>query len=161
MKKLLIVRSASFQQLDLNLKAIEKKYKDYEIDILTHEHGVKLAEKYNNIHNIYVYPYKESFKKGNKVKEIENIKFDVVIVPVTNISGAGFFNVFKYALSINSDKIIMCNVISEFKDRDRLSIYIMELSSFVFKILSGFFTCLFGIVSVPFLIFKLRAAKKK
>ncbi|URZ00931.1 hypothetical protein [Clostridium felsineum] len=161
MKKLLIVRSASFQQLDLNLKAIEEKYKGYEISMLTHEHGVKLAEKYNDIKNIYVYRYKESFKKGNSVKEIENIKFDVIIVPVTNISGAGFFNVFKYALSINGDKIVMCNVVSELKDVSVSSLYVMRISNFIFRIVAFLITGVLGVILTPVLLWKFKSVRKK
>ncbi|MCR3757815.1 hypothetical protein KYB31_02240 [Clostridium felsineum] len=161
MKRLLIIRSASFQQLDLNLKAIEEKYKGYEINILTHEHGVKLAEKYNNVKNIYVYPYKGYFKKGYSIKEIENIKFDVIIVPVTNISGAGFFNVFKYALSINGDKIVMCNVVSNFKDIGDFSLYIMEIKNVIFKVAAFLITGILGIILIPTLLFKLKSIRKK
>ncbi len=49
MKKLLIVRSASMQQLDNNLKAIINTFPDYEYHMLTHEHSVKLVEKYDVI----------------------------------------------------------------------------------------------------------------
>lgn len=161
MKKLLIIRSVSFQQLDLNLTAIVKKYNDYEMNILTHEHGVKLAEKYSNIKKIYVYPYKSEFKKGKKVKEFENTKFDVVIVPVTNMSGAGFFNVLKYVLSINSDKIVMCNVASEFKDVSRCFIYKMEGLSLVFKVVSMILALIIEIVFMPYLLFKLIVYNKK
>lgn len=155
MKKLLIIRSVSFQQLDLNLPAIEKRYNDYDISILTHEHGVKLAEKYRNIKEIYVYPYKSGFKRGKKVKEFENIKFDVVIVPVTNMHGNGFFNVLKYALSINNDKIVICNVVSEFKEISKFFIYKKEMLSLGFRIVAITCTFITGLFCSPYLLIKL------
>lgn len=160
MKKLIIIRSVSFQQLDLNLKAIKEKYPDHEISILTHEHGVKLAEKYKDIEKIYVYPYKSGFQSGNKVKEIENVKFDVVIVPVANLSGAGFFNVLKYSLTFKTDKIVMCNLVSDLKDMTRTSIYLLEASNFLFKVVSGIFTGIVSIIFIPFLFLKLKGGKK-
>ncbi len=48
MKNILIIRSVSFQQLDLNLPAIKEKYSPCSISLLTHEHGVKLAEQFPN-----------------------------------------------------------------------------------------------------------------
>lgn len=161
MENILIIRSASFQQLDLNLKAICQKYKGSKIHILTHEHGVKLAEKYSVIDEIYVYPYKAGFKSKNKVKALKDKKFDIVIVPVTNLSGAGFFNVLKYALTIKTDKIVMCNVVSDLKEINKFSIYAMEAKNCLFKFIAIIFTIIFGILSTPFLAVKLKSVKKK
>lgn len=161
MQNVLIIRSVSFQQIDLNLKAICEKYKDSKINMLTHEHGVKLAEKYSVINDIYVYPYKSGFESRNRVKELQNSKFDVVIVPVTNLSGVGFFNVLKYALTVKADKIVMCNVISDLKEINRFSIYVMEAKNCLFKFVAAIFTIIFGILSAPFLMIKLKNSKRK
>lgn len=161
MENILIIRSASFQQLDLNLKAICEKYKDSKIDILTHEHGVKLAEKYSVIDEIYVYPYKSGFESKNKVAALKDKKFDVVIVPVTNLSGAGFFNVLKYALTIKTDKLVMCNVISDLREINKISIYNMEVKNCLFKFIAFIFTTIFGILSLPLLMVKLKNSRKK
>ncbi|MDG0794581.1 hypothetical protein OMP38_29885 [Cohnella ginsengisoli] len=59
MQEVLIVRSVGFQQLDNNLPKIKEKFPNSRLSILTHEHGVKLAEKYGDIDRIYSYPYKK------------------------------------------------------------------------------------------------------
>ncbi|MCH3964306.1 MAG: hypothetical protein LKE46_08510 [Clostridium sp.] len=161
MKNILIIRSVSFQQLDLNIVAIKDKYPGYSIDLLTHEHGVKLAQKYRDVDNIYVYPYKEGFKSGNRVGEIEDKKFDIVVIPVTNISGAGFFNVLRYSKMISADKMVMCNVVSDLKEISYFQIYFMNIKSIVFKILSVILTAVISFFMIIFLPFGLRRITKK
>ncbi|MBV4428304.1 glycosyltransferase family 9 protein [Clostridium tyrobutyricum] len=161
MKNILIIRSVSFQQLDLNIAAIKDKYPGYSIDILTHEHGVKLAQKYRNIDNIYVYPYKEGFKYGNRVEEIQNKKFDIVVIPVTNISGVGFFNVLRYSKMILADKRVICNVVSNMREISDFQIYFMNIKSGLFKIFSIVLTAVMSIFMIIFLPLKLRKITKK
>lgn len=145
MKELLIIRSASFQQLDLNLPEIKKRFPNYTISILTHEHGVKLAEKYEDIKQIYVYPYKDGFSIKRKVKKFNNKMFDVLIVPVTNVSGTGFSNVFLFSLSVKAKKKYQCNVISEIKEYTDMKIMIGELVRLIYKIIAGICTLGFGL----------------
>lgn len=155
MKELLIIRSASFQQLDLNLPEIKKKFPNYKISILTHEHGVKLAEKYEDIEQIYIYDYKDGFSIRRKVKKFQNKVFDVLIVPVTNVSGAGFSNVFLFSLSIKAKKKYQCNVISEIKEYTNKNIIIGECRRFIYKIIAGVCTVGFVIGIISLLIAKL------
>lgn len=155
MKELLIIRSASFQQLDLNLPEIKKKFPNYKISILTHEHGVKLAEKYEDIEQIYIYDYKDGFSIKRKVKKFQNKVFDALIVPVTNVSGAGFSNVFLFSLSIKAKKKYQCNVISEIKEYTNKNIIIGECRRFIYKIIAGVCTVGFVIGIISLLIAKL------
>lgn len=155
MKELLIIRSASFQQLDLNLPEIKKKFTNYKISILTHEHGVKLAEKYEDIEQIYIYDYKDGFSIKRKVKKFQNKVFDALIVPVTNVSGAGFSNVFLFSLSIKAKKKYQCNVISEIKEYTNKNIIIGECRRFIYKIIAGVCTVGFVIGIIILLIGKL------
>lgn len=155
MKELLIIRSASFQQLDLNLPEIKKKFPNYKISILTHEHGVKLAEKYEDIEQIYIYDYKDGFSIKRKVKKFQNKVFDALIVPVTNVSGAGFSNVFLFSLSIKAKKKYQCNVISEIKEYTNKNIIIGECRRFICKIIAGVCTVGFVIGIISLLIAKL------
>lgn len=155
MKQLLIIRSVSFQQLDLNLTAIRNKFPDYQINILTHEHGVKLAQKYDSIQNIYVYPYKQGFSFGKKVSEINDKKFDAVIIPVTNVTGVGFNNVFLFSMSLKSDRKYMCNVVSELKEISNFKILLNSFAMFVFKIISAVLTAVFTILAFVFFVFKI------
>lgn len=158
-KKLLIIRSASFQQLDKNLPEIIKQFPDYNISILTHEHGVEIAKKYSDIKNVYAYPYKESFRK--KVKAFKNKSFDCILIPVTNISGVGFFNVYFFSLSIRARKRVVCNLVSEFHDITPLKIYTMGFTNGLFSVLSGILTGLFSVVTILLLPLRLRSLIKK
>jgi hypothetical protein len=161
MKNILIIRSVSFQQLDLNLPAIKEKYSPCKISLLTHEHGVKLAEKYTHVDKVYVYPYKDGFNLTNKVNELSNINFDVVVVPVTNINGGGFFNVLKFSKSINSKKRAMCNVISDIKTFSMTDIYWFEIKNFFIKVISILGTIIISPVVLILLLLKLKSIEKK
>ncbi|HOP74684.1 MAG TPA: hypothetical protein PLC07_06465 [Bacillota bacterium] len=161
MKELLIIRSVSFQQLDKNLAAIAKAYPDHRISILTHEHGVMLAQKYRQVNDIYVYPYKEGFKLKNKVPVLKDKTFDVVIVPVTNITGAGFFNVLLFSLGLKASKRVLCNVRSEFKEVRRFSVLCLGLKNLAISVLSSVSTAVLAVFVIPFLPFKLRNLEKK
>ena len=160
MKNILIIRSVSFQQLDLNLPAIKEKYKDCSISLLTHEHGVKLAEKYSDIDNIYVYPYKEGFNIDNKVKELEKEHFEAVIVPVTNITGGGFYNVLKFSKSIDCKERVMCNVISELKSFTMKDLYYLQFKNFLMNIVSTLGTIIVSPILLICLLYRLRGIKK-
>ncbi|HOJ78739.1 MAG TPA: hypothetical protein PLZ08_11310 [Bacillota bacterium] len=161
MKELLIIRSVSFQQLDRNLVAILERYPEHRISILTHEHGVLLAQKYKGIGHVYVYPYKEGFKFKNKVPAFQDKNFDVVIVPVTNITGAGFFNVLLFSLSLKAAQRVLCNVRSEFKELSGFSLLSLGLKNLGIAVLSYLCTAFLALFVILFLPFKLRKIEKK
>ena len=160
MKNILIIRSVSFQQLDLNLPAIKEKYGECNISLLTHEHGVKLAEKYADINKIYVYPYKEGFNINKKVDELRNLKFDVVIVPVTNITGSGFFNVLKFSKSINAEERVICNVVSELKPFSMGNIYSLQLKNYFMNIIAFICTTILSPFALIALLLRLKKIEK-
>lgn len=160
MKKVLIIRSVSFQQLDLNMPAIKEKYSPCSISLLTHEHGVKLAEKYSDIEKIFTYPYKEGFNIKNKVSSLENEEFDAVIVPVTNITGSGFFNVLKFSKSIKCKERTMCNVVSEINPFTMVDIYWLQTKSNLMSIISVFATIILSPIIFIALLFRLKKIKK-
>ena len=159
MKNILIIRSVSFQQLDLNLPVIKEKYSPCSISLLTHEHGLKLAEKYSDIDKIYTYPYKEGFNIKNTVSELKNTEFDAAIVPVTNITGSGFFNVLKFSKSIKCKECVMCNVVSEIKPFTMNNIYWMEMKNNFMSIASIFATVMLSPIILITLLFRLTKIK--
>lgn len=161
MKEILIIRSVSFQQLDLNLPQVEKQYPSHKISLLTHEHGIKLAQKYKNIHNIYSYSYKEGFKYGNKVVDLKDKNFDIVIIPVTNISGVGFLNVLRFSKMIKAKKRVICNIVSEFKEISDLNITFMQFRGLFSTIIALILTAIFSVFLVAFLPLKLKCLLKK
>lgn len=161
MKNILIIRSVSFQQLDLNLSSIKERYSPCKISLLTHEHGVKLAEKYSDIEKVYVYPYKSGFSISNKVDQLSNVNFDVVVIPVTNINGGGFFNVLKFSKSINAKERVICNVISSIIPFTTRSVYFLEIKSFLMKSISILLTAILSPIILIILLLKLNLIKNK
>ena len=161
MKELLIIRSVSFQQLDKNISVITQRFPEHNIHILTHEHGVLLAQKYKMIKGIYVYPYRSGFSYGKKVPELKEKPFDVVIVPVTNLSGAGFFNVFLFSLSIKAGQRFCCNVVSDLNEFKPAEIILSGLRNVLFKLIARIGTAIFAIPMGLYLILKLRFMEKR
>ncbi|UOF91394.1 hypothetical protein LSG31_03835 [Fodinisporobacter ferrooxydans] len=161
MKDVLIIRSAGFQQLDMNMKIIEETFNDYNIHMLTHEHGVKLAKKYKTLQNIYVYPYKEGFSFRNKVKELVNTRFDAVIIPVTNISAVGFFNVLFFSLSIKTRKRYICNLVSDIWEISTFEIFSIGIKNVLASSISFLLMIVLSIFTLFFLPLQLRAIRKK
>ncbi|MED4601249.1 hypothetical protein P9314_11085 [Paenibacillus validus] len=161
LKNALIIRSASFQQLDKNFPAIEEALPDHRFQMLTHEHGVKLAEKYKLLSKIYVYPYKQSFSFWRPVQEFKDQKFDCVIVPVSNLTGAGFLNVLLFSLTINAKKRYICNLISDLRPVSMVSIIGMGARSLLISAISVLVTVLLAVPLTIGLPMMLRRLKKK
>lgn len=113
MKKLLIIKSVSVQQLDKNFQVIRDKYKDYRIHVLTHEHNKNLLETYKEVDRVFAYPYKSSFSIFRRVKEMKTEVYDEIIIPVANVSGAGFLNVLLFSLTLNGKRRKVCNLVSD------------------------------------------------
>lgn len=114
-KRVLIVRSASFQQLDNNLAAILAHFKDWDLHLLTHEHGRRLAEKYKDFSAILVYPYPGPFQRNAAIPDLPSRKYDAVLVLVANLSGAGFANVFDFASSLGAAGLYRCNLVGDIR----------------------------------------------
>ena len=150
MKEILIIRSVSFQQLDKNLPVVKERYPDHKISVLTHEHGALLARKYKDVETVYVYPFREGFSCKNKADGIKDKFFDVVIIPVANITAAGFFNVLKFSLSIKAGRRMICNVVSEMREIKPAAIRLTGIRNVMITALS---TALTGIVTVPLILF--------
>ena len=154
MKELLIIRSVSFQQLDKNLPVIRASYPDHKISVLTHEHGVLLTRKYKDVETVYIYPYREGFLYKNKAFGLQTDKnFDVVIIPVANITGAGFFNVLRFSLSIRANRRMICNVTSEMREVKPSAIRLIGIRNGMISVLSAVLT---GITAIPLILLPLR-----
>jgi len=150
MKEILIIRSVSFQQLDKNLPVIKKRYPDHKISVLTHEHGALLAGKYKDVETVYIYPFREGFSYKNKAGEMNDKIFNAVIIPVANVTAAGFFNVLKFSLSIKAGQRMICNVVSEMREIKPAAIRLTAIKNGMISALSIALTC---IVAVPMFLF--------
>ncbi|MBF0337685.1 MAG: hypothetical protein HQL05_07605 [Nitrospirae bacterium] len=153
MKRVLIIRSTGFQHLDRILGKLKDKYPQGEICLLTHQHGKPLAEKYAEISNVYVYPHTGAFSflraPYEPTSELKSRAFDVVIVPVGNVTGAGFLNVFLFSFRLRAETRLMCNISLEFKPLTRLALTVSLLKGIAFTAVAGVITV---VVSLLFLI---------
>ena len=161
MREILIIRSVSFQQLDKNLPVIKERYPDHKISVLTHEHGALLARKYKDVETVYIYPSREGFSYKNKVIEIKDKFFDAVVIPVANVSAAGFFNVLKFSLSIKAGQRIVCNVVSEMREIKPAAIRLTGMRNGIFTALSIALTCIAAIPLFLFLPLRLFLLQKR
>lgn len=161
MKKILIIRSVSMQQLDNNLIEIKKRYPDSIIHLLTHEHAAKLAEKYEMIDHIIVYPYVGSFDHRRMLNDMAFDNYDIVIIPVSNITGNGFLNVLLFAKAIKAKEKIICNLVSEMKEVTDKEILLKSIKHKCFSLFSIISTAFATIITVPLLAILLVWANKK
>lgn len=160
-KKALIIRSASFQQLDQNLPELQLQMPDYSFDLLTHEHGVKLAQKYEGIAQVIAYPYKDSFSNRLKVGSLKDKHYDVVIVLVTNVTGVGFWNVIQFAYTISADKYLQCNMHSELKVLTKLGVLKGSAVRVLQKMMSVVATAAVALFAIPFLLWGIMKIRTK
>jgi hypothetical protein len=109
--RVLVIRSVSFQQLDLGLESIRAQFPGCAIDVLTHEHGKVPAESYACVSSAIVYPERGPFRRGGWAPPGDSA-WDAVVVPVANVTGAGFDNVFDLATSL-APAVYRCNVAGE------------------------------------------------
>lgn len=98
---ILIIRSVSFQHLDGVLSQVKAKWPDSQVSLLTHSHGREAAGKTQGIDRVLVYPVKGdfSFRHAGRIL-VEGRRFDHLVIPFSNCSGAGFENVLAMAFRI-------------------------------------------------------------
>lgn len=107
-KRLLIVRSVSFQQLDLLLPVLSAAYPRHELHLLTHLHGVAIAKTYPQLSIVHGYPYRERFRFGRSLSGLFDGEFDAVVVPVANAGGGGYFNVLLFSFGLPARRRLIC-----------------------------------------------------
>ncbi|MCP5108000.1 MAG: hypothetical protein GY950_31715 [bacterium] len=152
-KKILIIRSVSFQQLDKNVMGIMEKFRagDWAFYLLTHSHGMNRAGKYEMLAGTLDYRSRKNFSLFHLPGELKKNTFDAVIVPVTNKTGAGFLNVFLMTLRIKAEKIYCCNLVSEIWRVPRRKILFHGVKAVLFSAVSILFTAV-SIILIPVLI---------
>jgi hypothetical protein len=163
-KEVLIIRSVSFQQLDQNLSKIKEHFPNGELSILTHEHGVKLAEKYNDIAYVYSYPVKGSFSYRRRAKALQGKRFDDIVIPVANLSGLGFFNVLLFSLTLSARRRWICNLVGELREISPARIVGMGVQNALFRGVSLALTGLMAVglfVVIPFLLWRIGGVRKE
>lgn len=161
MEELLIVRSAPFQQLDSNMAAINQAFPNHRISILTHEHGISLASKYKSVAQVYVYPHTGGFAFRKAVPELKDKRFEAVVVPVTNITGAGFLNVLLFSLTLKAKRRFVCNLVSDIRETSSAKIVGIACRNAAFSACAYALTGVAAVVLLPLLPLRLNRLKKK
>lgn len=145
-KKILVVRTVSFEQLDRVIKRLKEDGPMSVIMILTHSHGKDMAAQYFGKENIFVYNRRGNYTLFHLPRELSGHVFDEVILPVTNLRGNGFFNVFLFSVRVSAKKRYIMNV----NLKKRLLTYRLITGSFVLRTLYFLISILlsgaFGIV---------------
>jgi len=107
-RRLLIVRSVSFQQLDLLLPPLRGAFPEHRFELLTHAHGLAIARTYPEFQVVHSYPHAGSFRFGMPVPDLGSTEFDVVLVPVASMGGGGYFNVLLFAFGLAARQRLIC-----------------------------------------------------
>ncbi len=162
-KKVLIVRSVSFQQLDQNMTEIVNRFpvQDYSIHLLTHGHGMEQARTYTAVSEILDYESRKNFSffhlPGRLKKKDINYSgpYEAIIVPVTNKTGTGFLNVLAMAGRIRSHSIYICNLISEMREISRKEILGQMIKSFFFSFLAVLMAVPLAVTALPVVLVSL------
>lgn len=152
-KKILIIRSVSFQQLDKNLAGVKETFPapGTTFYLLTHAHGMARAGQYGMFAEIIDYQSRKDFSFFHLPRRLKKEEFHAVIVPVTNNTGAGFLNVFAAALRIKTEKIYRCTPASDIRQTPRKEIISRLLKATFFSALA-FILTLGSLLILPFLI---------
>ena len=161
-KKILIIRSVSFQQLDKNLNALVKEFPahQYELHLLTHGHGMERAKTYKALSKIIDYSSRKNFTFFH-LPTLLHKKYDAIIIPVTNTTGTGFLNVQALALRIPARKIYICNMVSRIWEISQSRILMDMFKGFVFTVFSLALTLPAALILVPPLLLGLLFRKVK
>lgn len=133
----LLVRSTSLQHTALVLDKLKIRFQTIRLDILTHTHAVESLKSLTGVREIIKFPYKGSFGgsrlyTGSLSKILINKKYDLVVVPVENISGIGYENVIAMAAGIRPLKIAVCNKAGEISVMSRLDVWWFLLKGYMF-----------------------------
>lgn len=120
--KILLIRSVSFQQMDRQWEAWQKRFSGAEWYILTHAHGEVVAGRYEGVQRVFVYPWKSPFCWYRPAPCLQGESFDCVVVPFSNTSGAGFGNVMLFALTVRAKRRLSCNLSGQWREWRRFDI---------------------------------------
>jgi len=106
---ILIIRSTSIQHLALAVHQAQSKYASAKIDCLTHPHSLDSVREMQGINAIHPYPSTRNFSPFTAPASCRG-NYALVIVPVSNMTGAGFENVLLLALRFQKRRIVLCDL---------------------------------------------------
>ncbi|MBI3582468.1 MAG: hypothetical protein HY096_00780 [Nitrospinae bacterium] len=132
--KILFIKSTSIQHLALSFERVMERFKcgvrnaecgitsKIQIDVLAHPHAVDSLKGFGFINRIIPYNSKGNFSPlhifRGYISNIRKEKYDMVIVPFNNMSGAGYENVMALAICTGAGHIVTCNRTGDTKALD-------------------------------------------
>ncbi|ABZ83334.1 hypothetical protein HM1_1242 [Heliomicrobium modesticaldum Ice1] len=111
----LVIRSVPFQQMDKIIPALTREFPGHRLAVLTHPHGVQMASSYAEVDEVIPYSQPGSFDREYIPEAVKARVWDVVIVPVANVSGSGFYNVLRFGAAIAALSRFLINLPGELK----------------------------------------------
>lgn len=144
MKNILVIRCTNLQHLDKVFSKLRAEFPDAKTALLTHRHGALQAADYTE--TVIVYPYTENYGFLRRLKPLNDMNFDAIVVPVGNVSGSGFLNVFLFTLTIKAASRFMCNLPLELKSLSRLKIIGLMLRNSLYTLASGVLSAVAGAI---------------
>ncbi|MBF0456974.1 MAG: hypothetical protein HQK99_03665 [Nitrospirae bacterium] len=143
-KNILVIRCTDLQHLDKVFKKLRAEFPDAKLSLLTHRHGAAAAAAYTE--TVIVYPYTQSYGFFRDMKTLNDMNFDTVVIPVGNVSGSGFLNVFLFTLTIKTGTRLMCNLPLELKPLSKSKIIGLLLRNSLYTLASGVLAAVAGAV---------------
>lgn len=153
MDTLLIIRSVSLQQLDNTCKQVQAAFPGRAIDLLTHEHALEQCRKYAGLRRVIAYDHLKDFSPLRPAGKLRGKRYDKVIVPFSNISGAGFLNVMLFALRLRPQRIFSCNLVGAVKPLTRGKILLRLFSGLSAWLPALVLFLLLALPAIPWLVF--------
>ncbi len=151
MPDILIIRSVSYQQLDKALPVIRQAYPGSRVVLLTHEHGEAQARAMPGVDDVRTYPHRSGFSWRRPVPVLRGESYEVVIIPVANATGAGFWNVCLFALGIRTRKRVLCNVRAELRNLTQGQILAGAANRLTFACIAAIGTLGVSLILLPIL----------
>jgi hypothetical protein len=143
-KNILVIRCTNLQHLDKVFMKLKAEFPGARAALLTHRHGALQAEAYTE--TVVVYPYTENYGFLRSLKSLDDMNFDAVVIPVGNISGSGFLNVFMFALTIKAASRFTCNLALALTPLSKTKIIALLLRNGIYTAISGALTIAAGAV---------------
>ncbi|MEO5359109.1 MAG: hypothetical protein H7843_01535 [Nitrospirota bacterium] len=143
-KNILVIRCTNLQHLDKVFSKLRTEFPGAKTALLTHRHGALQAADYTD--TVIVYPYTENYGYLRRVKSLNDMNFDAIVVPVGNVSGSGFLNVFLFTLTIKARSRFMCNLPLELKPMSRVKIIGLMLRNSLYTLASAVLSAAAGAI---------------
>ncbi|MBI5747635.1 MAG: hypothetical protein HZA00_00810 [Nitrospinae bacterium] len=140
--KILFIKSTSIQHLALSFEKVIERFTHNSqltthhliIDVLAHPHTVDSLKGFGFINHIISYNSTGNFSPFHVfrryVRNLRRIKYDMVVIPFNNLSGAGYENVMAVAVCTGARQIVTCNRTGDTK--------VLDINKALLKVVMGY-----------------------